>query len=227
MLGAAVGGVEHALEPYGDDLSYDLAIVPFAARLGKRLVALAEAQRDHNGCTNYQLSFTVGSTRHGAETVTTPAFWEAVVDAGAITIEARPGPQYGYSRLMALSQEHLEGLFPEALEGRWRERNTEAVQRRLRELDHEIDELRGCDFQDFANSDKYTLAVEQDTSAIPTANEGSRSGDGLAAYQGALSAAGPGVVVLSARDGERVMPVLAQAQPSIGQDQAECCDFPD
>jgi len=136
------------------------AIGPFASRLGRRLVALGKAERDKNGRTNWHLHFTVDSDQYDQDAVTKPGFWEAVVRARTIVLHASSNPQTaGLNHLITLSQEHLEGLFPEAMEGRWEERRADAVQEELQRLEREIDDLRGADFRDLVKADTFTLTV--------------------------------------------------------------------
>ena len=136
------------------------AVGSFASRLGRRLVALGKAERDRNGWTDWQLRFTVDADHYDSEGVTKPEFWEAVVGARTITLQATSNPRSaGLNELIALSQEHLEGLFPEALEGRWEEKNADAAKERLQQLDSEIGRLRGADFRDLINADAFTLTV--------------------------------------------------------------------
>ena len=134
------------------------AIGPFANRLGKRLSALGRAESDRNGWTNWQLRFTVDSDHYDSDGVTKPEFWDAVVGARTVDLLATPDPQSAnWNPLITLSQEHLEGLFPEALNGRWEERSADAMQEKLQQLDREIDDLRGADFQDLVNADSFKL----------------------------------------------------------------------
>jgi hypothetical protein len=137
------------------------AISPFAKGIGRRLIAIAELERDRQlSGTNWHLRFDVGPIRYDSDAVTTPAFWEAVVSAPAITLQATPNPQTGgVNQLIAITQDHLEALFPEVLKGRWEERNAEAVQEELQQLEREIEDLRGADFRDLVNADKFTLTV--------------------------------------------------------------------
>jgi len=136
------------------------AIGPFASRLGRRLVALAKAERDKNGLTNWNLLFTVDSKQYDPDGVIKPGFWEAVVRARTINLQASANPlAAGLNTLITLSQEHLEGLFPEAMEGRWEERNAEAVHEKVQQLEREIEDLRGADFQDLVNATTFTLTV--------------------------------------------------------------------
>lgn len=133
---------------------------PFAKRLGARLIVIAERERDQRaGWVNWELRFVLDSIPFTSDGVTAPAFWEAVVASPAIAIEARQTARSGWSQLSTMTQDHLEALFPEVLKGRWEERNTDAVQAELRQFDREIEDLRGADFRDLVNSDKFTLAV--------------------------------------------------------------------
>ncbi len=136
------------------------AIGPHAKRLGGLLIAIGKLERDQKpGWATWQLRFVVDSSPYDPEAVTTPAFWEATVASPAITIEATANPRANWNQLSALTQEHLEALFPEVLKGKWEERNAEAVQLELQQLDREIDDLRGADFRDLVNADKFTLTV--------------------------------------------------------------------
>lgn len=148
------------------------AINPFAKRLGRRLIAIGRLQRDQNpGWAEWHLRFVVDSKTYDTDAVTTPVFWEAVVAAAAITIQARQNPRTGgVQQLIMLTQDHLEALFPEVLKDRWEEKNAEAIQEQVQQLDREIEDLRGADFRYLVNADKFTLNV-------PVPSE--RSNDGV------------------------------------------------
>lgn len=135
------------------------AIGPVANRLGRRLLALGKARCEQNAWADWQLHFTIGSDQYDSQGVTKPEFWDAVVEARAITLQATSSPGAGVNELITLSQEHLEGLFPEALEGRWEEKNVAEVQEEVQKLDREIDDLRGADFRDLVNADEFTLTA--------------------------------------------------------------------
>jgi hypothetical protein len=136
------------------------AIGPFAKMLGAQLIAIAEFERDQKqGWANWELRFVLGSNPFTSDGVTAPAFWEAVVASPAITLEARQTTPSAWSLLSTMNQNHLEALFPEVLKGRWEERNAEAVQEELQQLEREIEDLRGADFRDLVNADKFTLTV--------------------------------------------------------------------
>lgn len=139
------------------------SMTPFANRLGRRLIALGKAERDKGGVPNWHLRFTVNSTQYDSDQVVTPEFWDAVVEAPSVNVGAtqtHPGGGQQQS-LIPLSQEHLEGLFPEALQGRWEERNADAVREELQQLDREIDLLRGADFRDLVGADQFTLTLDE------------------------------------------------------------------
>jgi len=136
------------------------SMTPFANRLGRRLIALGKAYCDKVGWKNWPLAFTVNSTQHDSDQVVMPGFWDAVVEARSVNVVAiQPGG--GPLPLIALSHEHLEGLFPEALDGRWEERNADAVREELQELDREIDLLRGADFRDLVEAVQFTVALDE------------------------------------------------------------------
>lgn len=136
------------------------AVDPFAKQLGGRLIGIGKAERDQRAGVDWQLCFSVGSDTYDSAQVTTPAFWDAVVTSPTITLQATQNPQYGsHNHLITLSQNHLEDLFPEALLGRWEDRNTEALHEGLQQLDHDIEELRGADFRDLVNAGKFTITV--------------------------------------------------------------------
>lgn len=144
------------------------AIYPLANRLGRRLIALGQAERDRSSGANMQLSFAVNSSQYDEQVVTKPDFWEAVVEARTITLQAiAPHRVTAAHHLITLSQQHLEGLFPEALKDRWKERRTDAVQHELQRLDSQIDWLRGANFQDLINDVTLTLAAS-DFAVDPT-----------------------------------------------------------
>ncbi|TQC46531.1 hypothetical protein EEB14_25670 [Rhodococcus sp. WS4] len=136
------------------------AVDPFARQLGKRLIGIGKADRDRNpGLANWELKFSVGSDPYNSDQVTTPAFWEAVITSPVITIEATH-PQYSSpSQLIPLTQNHLEDLFPEVLHGRWEATNTESLHEELQQLDRDIEDLRGADFRDLVNADKFTITI--------------------------------------------------------------------
>jgi hypothetical protein len=137
-----------------------LAVSRLAVRLGRRLVALGKAERDRNSWTNWHLFFFVNSDQYDSEGVTKPEFWDAVIGACTVTLQASPNPQaQSLNQLITLSQEHLEGLFPEVLGFGWEERNVEAVRENVQRLDREIEDLRGADFGDLANAEKFTIIV--------------------------------------------------------------------
>lgn len=136
------------------------AVDPFAKQLGGRLIGIGKAERDQRAGADWHLCFSVGSDMYDSAQVTTPAFWGAVVTSPTITLEATQNPQYGsHHHLITLTQNHLEDLFPEALLGRWEDRNTEALHEGLQQLDRDIEELRGADFRDLVNADKFTTTV--------------------------------------------------------------------
>lgn len=138
------------------------AIGPFAKRLAQRLQAVGMVERDRNpGWSDGHVRFTVDSTRYDLDQAGTPEFWDAVVQAGSITLGATQAPQPNAPLLPlgTMNQQHLEALFPEVLRGRWEERDAEAVQEELQQLDREIDDLRGADFRDLVNTDQFSLAV--------------------------------------------------------------------
>lgn len=150
------------------------ALDPFAAQLGRRLNAIGKLGRDRNqGWTNWPLSFSVGSTSYTSDDVTTPAFWEAVIASPIIAIEAM---QYAHSThpVTTLNQDHLEELFPEVMQGvRWEQRYTESMDEALHQLDRDIHDLRGADFQDLVNAEKFTIPVpllSEHEIEIPTEN---------------------------------------------------------
>lgn len=151
------------------------AVAPFAKQLGRLLVEIGKLERDRNpGWATWHLRFIVDSTTYDPDAVITPAFWEAVVASPTITIQARQNPRTGgVQQLNALTQERLEALFPEAMKGRWEERNAEAVQVELQQLDREIEDLRGSDFRDLVNADEFTLTIpvpsERDADEVDTA----------------------------------------------------------
>ena len=131
-------------------------MTPFANRLGGRLIELGKAYCDKVGWTNWPLVFTVNSTQYDSDQVVAPGFWDAVVEARTVNVVAMQ-PGGGPQSVVALSQEHLEGLFPEALDGRWGERNADAVREEVQQLEGEIDFLRGADFCDLVGADQFTL----------------------------------------------------------------------
>lgn len=144
------------------------AIDPFAKRLGGRLIALGKVERDRNaGWANWHLRFVVGSNPYDSDAVATPEFWEAVVASPAIALQAAPNPRSGgVQQLITLSQDHLEGLFPEVLKGRWEEKNAEAVQEELQKLDREIENLRGADFRYLLNAGEFTLGTSDEAGDV-------------------------------------------------------------
>jgi hypothetical protein len=134
------------------------AISGLANRLGRRLVALGHATRDQQpNRMAMHLGFTVNSKQYDQAAVTRPDFWEAVVESRTVAVQVSPQPYLGPQPLITLSQRHLEGLFPEALAGRWEERNADAAQREVKRLDGEIESLRGVDFQDVINDTTLTM----------------------------------------------------------------------
>lgn len=137
------------------------AVAPFAERLGRRLIAIGNLELDRNpSWATWHLRFVVDSKPYDSDAVITPAFWEAVVAAPAINLQASPNPRAGgVNPLIAVTQDHLEALFPEALKGRWEERNAELAQEEIQRLDREVEELRGADFRDLVNVDKFKLTV--------------------------------------------------------------------
>ncbi|OBF58326.1 hypothetical protein A5787_23520 [Mycobacterium sp. 852002-50816_SCH5313054-b] len=153
LVAAAVAKCEHEKRDLLTRNAPPPAIFPLANKLGGRLVALGHAERDRNNWTGMQLGFVVNSERHNEQRVTEPAFWDAVVEARSITVQANQ------NQLIVLSQAHLEGLFPEALKDRWAERCAEAVERQLERLDRQIDFLRGANFQDLTDDETVPLAV--------------------------------------------------------------------
>ncbi|MET3642705.1 hypothetical protein ABIC73_004308 [Prescottella equi] len=138
------------------------AVDPFAKQLGKRLIGIGKAERDRMGYTNCDLSFAVGSDTYNSDQVTIPAFWDAVVASPTITLQVTQN-YGGPTNLTAWSQNHLECLFPEVLRGRWEDRNTEAIHEALQQLDRDIEDLRGADFRDLVNADKFTIIVPMPT----------------------------------------------------------------
>ncbi|MGW0177211.1 YobI family P-loop NTPase [Rhodococcus sp. NPDC003322] len=133
---------------------------PFAKKLGRRLIGIGKAERDRANWTQLDLSFIVASNTYGSDQVTAPSFWEAVVASPEINLGATQSPQYGsHNHLITLAQSHLEDLFPEVLRGRWEAMDTEALNEELQELDHAIEKLRGADFRDLINADKFTITV--------------------------------------------------------------------
>lgn len=133
---------------------------PFAKQLGIRLIGFANFERDQKQRAGWQLHITVGSTVYNPDDVTTPAFWEAVVASRAITFGVIQNPGYtNPTPLITLSQGHLEGLFPDALQGQWEERNTEGLREELQRLDSDIEYLRRADFKDLVNADRFTIVV--------------------------------------------------------------------
>ncbi|SMC65608.1 YobI family P-loop NTPase [Kibdelosporangium aridum] len=137
-----------------------LAIGRLTSSLGRRLVALGMAELDRIGWTNWQLRFFVDSRQYDSEEVTKPEFWEAVIAARTVTLQAASNPRiHSFNELITLSQAHLEGLFPEALGVGWEERNAEEVREEIQQLDREIEKLRGADFRDLVNANKFTITV--------------------------------------------------------------------
>lgn len=151
-----------------------LAVGRLSVRLGRRLVALGNVERDRNGRANWHLYFFVNSDQYDSEGVTKPDFWDAVIEARTIIVQGTSNPRYqSPSPLITLSQEHLEGLFPEALGSGWAKRSVEAVREEVHRLDREIEELRGADFRDLVNAEKFTITVPRrgEDEAGKTANE--------------------------------------------------------
>lgn len=137
------------------------AIEPVAKQLGKQLIAIGKFERDRNqGWAHYHLGFLVDSTQYNSDEVTAPAFWQAVVESPAITVQATQNQRTsGAQQLGTLTQGHLEDLFPEVLKGRWEERNADALHEALQQLDRDIEKLRGADFRDLVNADDFALTV--------------------------------------------------------------------
>lgn len=140
------------------------AIHALAKRLGERLIALGHAARDTlapqvKNATD--LSFQLNSDQNEASAAITPAFWDKVVETRSVALASvpKPGQPYGPTAHMTLSQQRLEGLFPEALAGRWQERNAAAAQRTVDLFDREIEVLRGADFQGLFNDARYKAPV--------------------------------------------------------------------
>jgi hypothetical protein len=136
------------------------SMTPFADRFGQRLIALAKVLRDARNLPHGDLRFTVNRNPFGCDEVVTPRFWDAVVEARSVSVVAT---QQGWDSplLIELSQKQLEALFPEALNGRWQERNADAVRVELEQLDGEIDFLRGADFGKLAGEDQFKLGADE------------------------------------------------------------------
>lgn len=137
-----------------------LAIHQLANKLGGRLVTLGKAECDRNGWTNWHLRFSFTSRQFDSGGVTEPEFWEVVSGARTVALLASSNPHdRNPHQLITLSQEHLEGLFPEALEVGWELTSAAATRKELQQLDREIEELRSADFQNLANANKFTITV--------------------------------------------------------------------
>ncbi|MFB1296578.1 hypothetical protein ACAG24_013760 [Mycobacterium sp. pW049] len=135
------------------------AIAPLALSLGRRLLAQAEVEKSRANYASHQVYFTVGSEEYDSDQVTNPPFWDAVIENHAVSIGMRTSRQSAGTTVLSLSQELLEVLFPDALQGRWLERTDDATRKAVEQIDREVDQLRGADFHDMATETKYTLAI--------------------------------------------------------------------
>lgn len=125
----------------------------YARQLGKTLNAVAMSMRNQAGYPKYKIRYEVGGVAYTLETATSAEFWEAVVAASTLTVVVE-----GTGWSSPLTKERLEELFPDVLEGQWRERHMEAALGDAAALDVKIAELRGADFTRLVEaSDTYKM----------------------------------------------------------------------
>ncbi|WP_280336375.1 hypothetical protein [Nocardia wallacei] len=150
------------------------ALDPVAERLGGRLLGIGKAVLDQKpGWADWQLLFVVASVTYNRNDVTRPAFWEAVSASPDIAVQAVQNPEYNNpSHLINLTQDHIDHLVPEVLHDRWEKLHSEEVANELQRLDRDIDDLRGADFRDLVNADKFTIAV-----AMPAGDDAGKTED--------------------------------------------------
>lgn len=158
LVTASIAAREQTKRDLVAKIAHPSATKLLARRVGLRLAALGKAELERANYTGWEPNFSVGSNTYKVDALTSTSFWEAVVDAGTISIQASQNPPYGSTTsLNTLSRASLEGLFPEVLRGAWEERNTAAIQETLEQLDRQINTLRGAGFQDLIECNEYTL----------------------------------------------------------------------
>ena len=170
LVAAGVETREARMRELSAELAPPVDIGPLAEMLGRRLQAVAKTQfKANNTWGRYtERAFLVGAEWHGWDEVLNPAFWDAVVVEASMAAGGRQHPSYDFSQVGSLDQDALEELFPEALEGRWKERNEEAAATEQKKLFREAEALRGSGLQDLAAS-REKLKVRKDTLTVPAA----------------------------------------------------------
>ncbi len=136
------------------------SMAPLAKRLGDRLVALGMAFKASRYSGWAHVHFSVSSERFSPEQVISYEFWAALAESGELGIQASPQPNDGFQAVGRLDRSQVQELFPEALEtNRWTEIDTDANQATVDRLNEDIAFLRGADFKDLANENRFTLTV--------------------------------------------------------------------
>lgn len=134
------------------------SVAPYAQQAGERLDVVGLFELSRRGWDAYHLGYSIGGEQYSRAQATTAEFWDRVVEAESLSLDMFQNPrQPAHQRMFDLTKEHLQGLFPEMLRGRWEQRNEEAAREEAELLNAEIDFLRGADFAALAGANEYTM----------------------------------------------------------------------
>lgn len=130
-----------------------------ARELGARLSAAAQISHAASQFKGWpRLDFQVEGANYTMDKVSGYGFWQAVAEAGAVTVLVSSTPNSSGQQMVVLNQDRLEGLVPEGLNAhRWADIDAAATRDERERLRTNIAFLRGADFSDLADTDEFTL----------------------------------------------------------------------
>lgn len=135
----------------------DRAHTEVATRLGARLRLYAEA-RMRNNYNEQAMRYRVGERQFEAADADGYEFWSAVEAAGQVTLLANESGQ----ALGTLTTKMLATLAPEGVGAPgWAQLDEQKRHATMREIEREIEALRGADFRSLALMPKYTVTVQR------------------------------------------------------------------
>ncbi|MBB2940274.1 hypothetical protein FHX82_007361, partial [Amycolatopsis bartoniae] len=139
------------------------AMADVANRLGRQLIEVGSALRSVSGWAGWPyLAFRVDSNRYSQNSVDSYEFWVTATRTGRIDVLATNDPSAGHENiLIRLDQEQIRTLFPEATGAdQWAVVDADTNREAIDQLDSDIRFLRGADFCDLAQVDRFTLPLE-------------------------------------------------------------------
>ncbi|WP_155918588.1 hypothetical protein [Marmoricola sp. URHB0036] len=154
MVRAAVSARQAQKSAAADHVARQRNTSPVADRLGRMVVAAANLAVKPS-YPKHAIALHVGNDTFTADTARTPLFWQKVAEHQAITVQARDTNDDAITDVVTWNAQELKHAFSDGMDQEtWSDTLSQAQEKRIKELDAEIDALRGADYSELAKEEE-------------------------------------------------------------------------